>query len=211
MSPLFFTEQETYAFLTNSASSSAHRVQSPELKRQRQTQNHEVGKTASPPFPSMHLDDSPGSAHGGAPVAMRSYQATTPDGVNAQSSLPNNVDTHHYIRKEDRIVTKNATLNSGVLGRDVADIANVVRSVVQEELREFKKDMRCVIRDEVDDVADQLHRDIMNLQVEMLKQFQIHQVTAQFCYSITEGRGILFWHCLSVCTPRYINDHGVDC
>ncbi|XP_045164628.2 protein NEDD1-like [Mercenaria mercenaria] len=162
----FETDQEKYSFLAQSGSSTANGVQSPELKRQRQAHNHQVGMSASPQFSSMPLDDSPGSAHG---------SARTPDGVNAQSSVPNNIDYQHSGRKEDRIVKNDGKTNSRMLSGDMGQLAEIIRSVVQEELSDFKKDMRCVMRDEVDDMVDQLHRDIINLQAEMLIQFQIHQ------------------------------------
>lgn len=67
-------------------------------------------------------------------------------------------------------------MNSKVFSGDVGQLAEVIRTVVQEELSDFKKDMRRSLRDEVDDMVDQLHRDIINLQAEMLIQFQLHQV-----------------------------------
>lgn len=175
----FQSDADQYAFLTNGASSSGEE-HSPESKRQRHVHNQQVGRSASPSLPSMHLDslpnsmhldDSPGSAYGGGQNRFPS----TPEGVNPQSHVSDRTSPVHSVRHETRTTANHVKSDSSLFTGDAAKIAEIVRVVVQEELSNFKKDMCSILRDEVDEMVDQLHRDIINLQVEMLRQFQLQQ------------------------------------
>lgn len=159
------------------------------MKRQRHTNQKHIGMSASPSFPSIHLDNSPGSVAGGtnSGVSSRHYTATTPDGVNAQSLVASNVDSHSVggVGRVDSArggrggnVNNRVNQDAGV-SSDMTQIAAIVRSVVQEELGTMRRDMRSVVRDEIDDMTEQLHKDIITLQAEMLRQFQIHQVNVR--------------------------------
>jgi hypothetical protein len=174
-----FLDEHIYSFHNEGGSGTVNGVHSPELKRQRQAaHNHQVGMSASPQFPSLPLEDSPGSAYGSAHGSAHS-SARTPDGVNAQSSVQNLMDINHSARRENRTVKTSVKADSQTLSGDMSQLAEVIRGVVREELAEFKKDMINVM---MDDMVDQLHRDIITLQAEMLIQFQIHQVKIRIIF-----------------------------
>ena len=157
-------DTDPYAFLVSGSSSSSSDTTSPEVKRPRSAYQHQVGISASPSLPSTA--DSQGSVVASSCSSVRHFKATTPDGVNAQSSIVNSFDQYE----------NGPVRHSQTVPTDMKQFAQVIRTVVQEELDSFKRNIRNVVRDEVDDMVDQLHKDIINLQAEMLRQFQIHQV-----------------------------------
>lgn len=146
----------------------------------------------------MPLSDSPGSAHGSTEMPALNLP-TTPEGVNPQSSVPNGCaydysdrQVHSNVkgysnRKDNRITITDGKTNS-VFSGEVGQLAEIIRTVVREELSDFKKDVTslrdevdnikrdlCSVKDQVDDLMHYLHKDIINLQVEMLLKFEMHQ------------------------------------
>ncbi|WAR25077.1 NEDD1-like protein [Mya arenaria] len=154
----FDNELRTYPVSDSDGSpqfSNSHR--SPDLSRL--SENHQVGISASPSLPTVHFGDSSGNSQEGANGAEKHYP-TTPEGVSAQSEGSNKSDT--YTDHKQKSLSTNLS---------EARIAQIVRSVVQEELNSFKGEMRGVFRDELEETVDQLHRDIVNLQSAMLVEF----------------------------------------
>ena len=134
----------------------------------------------------MHLDESPGSVSGGNNIdSVRTLNSQT-EGVSAEACAANfqASDSASYNRTESR--PKKLELSQPLSG-DMAVLANVVRSVVQEEFAAMKRDIVMEVKDEIDDTRDHLHRDIINLQAEMLRIFQIHQVRKNF--KLQTGKG----------------------
>ena len=120
----------------------------------------------------MHLDESPGSVSGSHMENVRPLDSQT-EGVSAEACAANS-----QISSSRQTDSRPTNLEfSRPLSGDMAVLAHVVRSVVQEEFMAMKRDIVQEVKDEIDDTRDQLHRDIINLQAEMLRMFQIHQVS----------------------------------
>lgn len=119
-----------------------------------------IGTSASPECTRLHLDDSPGSAYGGVNSA-RKHHPTTPDGVNAQSSVITVNSGHDRRDGESRLVTV-----------DTAELSQIIRSVIQEEIGALKYN--------IGDVMDQIHMDIINLQAEIILNLQEQHVRCTF-------------------------------
>ena len=165
-------DSDPYAFLTNSDSSDSP---SPNVKKT-YTSPRKTGASSSRSLPRMHLDESPGSVSGGINTDnIKSLNSQT-EGVSAEACAANfqGSDNSSSSRTESRPV--NLELSQPLSG-DMVVLANVVRSVVQEEFAAMKRDIVTEVKDEIDDTRDQLHSDIINLQAEMLRMFQIHQVS----------------------------------
>ncbi|XP_052283917.1 protein NEDD1-like [Dreissena polymorpha] len=161
----FLTEEpDTYIFSSNSNSPSHSNNDSHSPESSRLSQNQQIGMSASPCLPTMHYGDSPGSAYGGVNGASLQHYPTTPDGVNAQSLVPSDVDLKPRPVRKHVSDDKYATV-------DEETITKIVRKVVQEEFCAMKKELVSVIKDSNDDTVDSLHRDIMNLQSTMLVEF----------------------------------------
>ena len=127
----------------------------------------------------MHLDESPGSVSGGNNTDSVKTLNSQTEGVSAEACAANfQVSDNTSSTRTDSRPTKLQL--SQPLSGDMAVLANVVRSVVQEEFAAMKRDIVTEVKDEIDDTRDQLHRDIINLQSEMLRMFQIHQVGERF-------------------------------
>lgn len=149
---------------------------SPDLPGFRNTHGPQIGgSSASPALTGSHfgshLDDSPGSANGGENIPNRLHP-TTPDGVNAQSApttLVQNKQDCDTNRKQDL-----SNVNSGLITVDATQLAEMVRSVIREEIGALKT----AVRDQVTDLMlDQIHLDIVHLQAAILLKLQEQQVS----------------------------------
>lgn len=130
-----------------------------------------IGTSASPECTRSHFDDSPGSAFGGVNNS-RKHHPTTPDGVNAQSSVIIN-SSGQDSNEDSRLVTV-----------DVTQLTHIIRSVIQEEIGALKNN--------VGDLMDQIHLDIINLQAEIILNLQEQHVSFTFnlllaCHHCNEG------------------------
>ena len=162
-------DSDPYAFLTNSDSSDS---QTADVKAQFTSPSKKT--VISPSIPRMHLDDSPGSVSGSSNtdhLKLLSHPRT-PEGVNAESCAASN--SVYSRQTENR--PGGLEVSSQPLTGDIAQLTHIIRSVVREEFATMKRDIVNEVRDEIEDRTDQLHLDIINLQAEMLRQFQIHQV-----------------------------------
>ncbi|KAL4226095.1 Protein nedd1 [Mactra antiquata] len=173
--------QDEYAFLTDSSPSSTDGAGSPDLKHHRNEANYHAGQSSSPSLPNMHVEDSSGSAHYNGHSSGAVTKATTPDGVNAQSSVSNSMISPTFYDRQKRTegVKSSVRLDSKVLSVEQKQIADIVEHIVHEQLSNFKIEMQTFIRNELDEVVHQLHKDITNLQVEMLRQIQILKLEIQ--------------------------------
>ena len=98
------------------------------------------------------------------------------EGVSAESCVSNYDISNVTGSRQTESRPGNLQLSKPLSG-DMAVLANVIRSVVQEEFTAMKRDIVNEVRDEIEERTDQIHKDIVNLQAEMLRQFQIHQVS----------------------------------
>jgi len=130
----------------------------------------------------MQYDDPLGSTHGGANGATSTsvtvssnHKASTPDGVNAQSVISHDSHGRPTSQAGRQSVGAGVTVN-------VDQLAEVVRGVVREELGAMRTELRHVVRDEIEEAVDSLHRDIINLKSAMLLEFLQLQVGYNHLY-----------------------------
>ncbi|XP_060074999.1 protein NEDD1-like [Ylistrum balloti] len=160
-----------------------------------------TGISASPSIPVLNLDDSPGSCAGADNSGVKQFPS--PEGVNAVTSVYSaSVDAtsqHLTHRGKDsynlshRSQISQDTFNGGQSSENVlqGSYGSQNQAYGSKSLEEGQKlevgpqalpagnfqtqVLRNLIRDELEDFYDQMHREMQNLQVEMIRQFQIQQ------------------------------------
>ena len=166
-------ESDPYAFLTNSDSSDSH---SPEAKKQCGSPPKKgIGSSSS--FPRLQLDESPGSVSGSNYTDNIKLQMhpRTPEGVSAESCTTNLQASSSVYSHQTENRPTGLELTKPLSG-DMAQLTHIIRSVIQEEFATMKRDILNEVKYELEERSHQLHWDIITLQAEMLRQFQIHQV-----------------------------------
>lgn len=163
-----------------------------------------TGISASPSIPVLNSDDSPGSS-AGADNLPRKYPS--PEGVNAVTSVsttdrsqmswdPTITDQrgqdseghrshdqyHGGHRSHEQYhggQTSHDQYHGGQRSHDQASGGQSLQDMPQAVMSgNFQTQvLRNLIHDELEDFYDQIHKEVQNLQVEMIRQFQIHQVS----------------------------------